>query len=53
MDVNEPEGQVIVALDKTFQFGAAFDGDAGQDAVYSSLVAPLVQKFIFDGDTAR
>ena len=53
MDVNEPEGQVIVALDKTFQFDAAFDGDAGQDAVYRSLVAPLVGHFVFDCDNAR
>jgi len=48
VDVNEPEGQVIVALDKTFQFDVAFDGDAGQDAVYRSSVAPLVQHFVDD-----
>ena len=53
VDINEPEGQVIVALDKTFKFDSAFDGDAGQDAVYRSGVAPLVQHFIFDCNNAR
>ena len=30
VDVNEPEGQIIVALNKSFAFDTCFDGDATQ-----------------------
>ena len=55
VEVNEPEGQVIVTLEKpkTFQFDTAFDGNCGQHTVYSKSVSPLVQRFIYDCDNAR
>ena len=53
VDVNEPEGQVIVALDKTFQFDNAFDGDASQASVYRSSVSPLIDKFVGQCDNVR
>jgi hypothetical protein len=30
VDVNEPEGQVIVGLEKSFGFDTCFDGDSSQ-----------------------
>ena len=45
IDINEPEGHVIIALNKTYQFDHAFTGDADQDSVYRTSVAPLVKKF--------
>ena len=40
-----------MALEKTFKFDLAFGGDGTQAAVYRASVAPLVQKFIYDGDS--
>ena len=53
VDINEPEGQVIVALNKTFQFDNAFDGDASQVSVYKTSVFPLVDKFVQQCDNVR
>ena len=53
IDINEPEGQVIVALSKTFQFDNAFDGDASQVSIYKSSVSPLIEKFVQQCDNVR
>ena len=47
MDINEPEGNVFIAFDKkTFKFDNAFDGGSSQASIYSTTVAPLVDKFV-------
>ena len=53
VDINEPEGQVIVALDKTFQFDNAYDEDASQASIYKTSVFPLVDKFIQQCENVR
>ena len=53
VDINEPEGQVIVALDKTFQFDNAYDEDASQASLYKNSVFPLVDKFIQHCENVR
>ena len=53
VDINEPEGQVIVALDKTFQFDNAFDGDTSQATIYRASVSPLIDKFVGQCDNVR
>ena len=45
IDINEPEGNVFVGLEKTFKFDNAFDGGS-QNSIYRTSVAPLVQKFV-------
>lgn len=46
MDINEPEGHVFIAFDKTFKFDNAFDGGSSQSSIYTTSVAPLVEKFV-------
>ena len=35
IDLNEPEGQVIVALEKTFAFDSCFSSDVTQRDIYT------------------
>ena len=35
IDLNEPEGQVIVALEKTFAFDSCFSSDVTQKDIYT------------------
>ena len=45
VDLNEPEGQVIVALEKTFAFDACFSSDVTQEDIYKNVAKDLVHKF--------
>ena len=45
VDLNEPEGQVIVALEKTFAFDACFSSDVTQEDIYKNVAAETVQTF--------
>lgn len=50
VDLNEPEGQVIVALEKTFAFDACYSSDATQEATYNDVASSLVHKFASEVD---
>jgi len=45
IDLNEPEGQVIVALEKTFAFDSCFSSDVTQQDIYTNVTANIVQDF--------
>lgn len=51
VDLNEPEGQVIVALEKTFAFDACFSSDYTQEDIYKNVASNLVKKFVVGGDS--
>ena len=43
IDLNEPEGQVIVALEKTFAFDSCFSSDVTQENIYTvCFIASLI-----------
>jgi len=48
LDMNEMEGQVVVALEKTFAFDAVFDANSCQATVYGQAIQDLVTKFVYD-----
>lgn len=46
LDLNEPEGQVIVALEKTFAFDACFNSDTTQENIYQNVASNTVERFV-------
>ena len=51
VDLNEPEGQVIVALEKTFAFDACYSSDVTQEDIYKTVAANTVQNFVNHTDS--
>ena len=51
VDLNEPEGQVIVALEKTFAFDACYSSDVTQEDIYKTVAANTVQDFVNNTDS--
>ena len=51
LDLNEPEAQVIVALEKTFAFDACFSSDANQETVYKNVTSDVVKNFVQNLDS--
>ena len=50
VDLNEPEGQVIVALEKTFAFDSCYSSDVTQEDIYINVAANTVQNFVNNTD---
>ena len=51
VDLNEPEGQVIVALEKTFAFDACYSSDVTQEDIYRNVAKEAVTQFARDMDS--
>lgn len=51
VDLNEPEGQVIVALEKTFAFDSCYSSDVTQEDIYRNVAANTVQNFVNHTDS--
>ena len=51
LDLNEPEGQVIVALEKTFAFDAVYSSDSPQESIYQNVAEKIVDGFVRNMDS--
>ena len=51
LDLNEPEGQVIVALEKTFAFDAVYSSDSPQESIYQNVADKIVDGFVRNMDS--
>ena len=51
VDLNEPEGQVIVGLEKTFAFDACYSSDVTQEDIYKNVAQDIITQFSREADS--